>query len=212
MRNGRWQSLMALVLVALAPLIYPAIAGTPAYAGTMITGTAAKPPAVLLDTITVFFVDTSFPFVNGSDIDIADSLISVGGVNVPADGNPAITGPTLLFGVGSATWTLPAGTVFDPAVAYSWTLYYTSPLASITSAGWEFDSNVVSPGFPSGAYYGPGTGACPAPCGINFADTVAATPTTAPIPPALFLFVTGLGALGLFGWRRNRKAGAIATA
>jgi hypothetical protein len=34
--------------------------------------------------------------------------------------------------------------------------------------------------------------------------------TTAPLPAALPLFATGLGALGLFGWRRKRKAQATA--
>jgi len=33
----------------------------------------------------------------------------------------------------------------------------------------------------------------------------------APIPAALPLFATGLSAMGLFGWRRKRKAAAIAT-
>jgi len=33
---------------------------------------------------------------------------------------------------------------------------------------------------------------------------------TTPIPAALPLFATGLGALGLFGWRRKRKAALAA--
>jgi hypothetical protein len=36
--------------------------------------------------------------------------------------------------------------------------------------------------------------------------------TVTPLPAALPLFATGLGALGLFGWRRNRKAAASAAA
>jgi hypothetical protein len=32
-----------------------------------------------------------------------------------------------------------------------------------------------------------------------------------PLPAALPLFATGLGALGLLGWRRKRKAAALAT-
>ena len=38
------------------------------------------------------------------------------------------------------------------------------------------------------------------------------TPNPVPLPGALPLFATGLGALGLLGWRRKRKASAaIAT-
>jgi hypothetical protein len=33
--------------------------------------------------------------------------------------------------------------------------------------------------------------------------------TQTPIPAALPLFATGLGALGLLGWRRKRKAQAV---
>ena len=35
------------------------------------------------------------------------------------------------------------------------------------------------------------------------------TPATTPLPASLPLFATGLGALGLLGWRRKRKAGAM---
>ena len=34
--------------------------------------------------------------------------------------------------------------------------------------------------------------------------------STTPLPAALPLFATGLGAMGLFGWRRKRKAQAVA--
>jgi hypothetical protein len=37
-------------------------------------------------------------------------------------------------------------------------------------------------------------------------------PAATPLPAALPLFATGLGALGLLGWRRKRKAAAIAAA
>jgi hypothetical protein len=43
--------------------------------------------------------------------------------------------------------------------------------------------------------------------GVSFEPVGA--PTT-PLPAALPLFATGLGALGLFGWRKKRKAHAIA--
>jgi hypothetical protein len=36
------------------------------------------------------------------------------------------------------------------------------------------------------------------------------TASTTPLPTALPLFATGLGAMGLFGWRRKRKTAVIA--
>jgi hypothetical protein len=38
----------------------------------------------------------------------------------------------------------------------------------------------------------------------------ASTPPPVPLPTALPLFATGIGALGLLGWRRKRKAQAVA--
>jgi hypothetical protein len=44
-------------------------------------------------------------------------------------------------------------------------------------------------------------------------DVIATAATTAtPLPAALPLFATGIGGLGLFGWRRKRKAQALARA
>jgi hypothetical protein len=45
--------------------------------------------------------------------------------------------------------------------------------------------------------------------GFSFDYAVGATSAT-PVPTALPLFATGLGALGLLGWRRKRKAQAVA--
>ena len=42
---------------------------------------------------------------------------------------------------------------------------------------------------------------------VNFQDT---TVTATPLPATLPLFATGLGALGLLGWRRKKKAAAPA--
>jgi hypothetical protein len=39
-----------------------------------------------------------------------------------------------------------------------------------------------------------------------FITSYSLTPTPAPLPGALPLFATGLGALGLLGWRRKKKA------
>ena len=40
---------------------------------------------------------------------------------------------------------------------------------------------------------------------FEYTNMQASDPLVTPIPPALPLFATGLGALGLLGWRRNRK-------
>ena len=44
----------------------------------------------------------------------------------------------------------------------------------------------------------------------NASGTITASPATVPLPSTLPLFATGLGALGLLGWRRKRKAQAAA--
>jgi hypothetical protein len=40
--------------------------------------------------------------------------------------------------------------------------------------------------------------------------TRTSSPAVVPLPAALPLFATGLGAMGLFGWRRKKKAQAVA--
>ena len=71
------------------------------------------------------------------------------------------------------------------------------------------DFALVIPGFPNGPFVG----------GIEFFynqggsdtfDALTTSFTTTPLPAALPLFATGLGALGLFGWHRKRKAQAVA--
>jgi hypothetical protein len=42
-------------------------------------------------------------------------------------------------------------------------------------------------------------------------DNLQFTTTVTPLPAALPLFATGLGVLGLLGWRRKRKAKAFAS-
>ena len=52
-----------------------------------------------------------------------------------------------------------------------------------------------------------------APISLNFSNGEITIVSATPLPAALPLFATGLGALGLFGWSRKRKnAAALAAA
>ena len=51
---------------------------------------------------------------------------------------------------------------------------------------------------------------CNNPTGLLVSTPEFAAPTATPLPAALPLFATGLGALGVFGWRRKKKAAALA--
>jgi len=76
-----------------------------------------------------------------------------------------------------------------------------------------FDGGAVLGGqvvFSCTADLGGGGFSCP---GNNFTTLVVsdnAALTATPLPATLPLFATGLGALGLLGWRRKRKAQAVA--
>jgi len=74
----------------------------------------------------------------------------------------------------------------------------------------------IAPGFTNIGYFGGGQGGC---CNSpTFFDDSLAAPaevtvtetSVVPLPAALPLFATGLGALGLLGWRRKRKVQATA--
>jgi probable HAF family extracellular repeat protein len=86
------------------------------------------------------------------------------------------------------------------------------PAASFTQAWAINDSGQIIGFYSNNSTTGPSYGflACTdAPCDTSPITIQAPTP----LPAALPLFATGLGALGLFGWRRKRKsAAAIATA
>jgi hypothetical protein len=80
----------------------------------------------------------------------------------------------------------------DPIARVSWWFETFSFVADGTQATIRFTDNFVPP-----AYYTD-----------SMIDTVSVDPT--PLPATLPLFATGLGALGLLGWRRKRNAAAIA--
>jgi hypothetical protein len=91
-------------------------------------------------------------------------------------------------------------------------------LAFSVSNGTGGEVNIFEFGNPMNTNCDVGGGA--AECGQNSGDfpgsttfsASLATVSATPLPAALPLFATGLGAMGLFGWRRKRKAGALTAA
>ena len=93
------------------------------------------------------------------------------------------------------------------------TRYWIEVSSTTGSVDWDFSRDV--PGVGVANEFSAGSGGVSA-NSTNGAfqmfvegNDVAIAPT--PIPAALPLFVTGLGAMGLFGWRRKRKTAAIAS-
>ena len=84
---------------------------------------------------------------------------------------------------------------------------------------WEFE--LINPLNPQDYIWSDGGPGCTPGCPASFihSGNVAANgtfgtweivPSATPLPAALPLFATGLGALGLLGWRRKKKAAALA--
>jgi hypothetical protein len=94
-----------------------------------------------------------------------------------------------------------------------WDLFFsgTALTATATSLLFDFDQTGGLFGFPDPTatiligWHTPDIGGC---CNFGSGTEVIAT-TTTPLPAALPLFATGLGGLGLLGWRRRRKAQAV---
>jgi hypothetical protein len=116
-----------------------------------------------------------------------------------------ISGPTLSFGSGNVFEIANSGTGnfvgFDPTdrnIRVFSTYVSGSDLgtSTLTWNGEDFASLGITPGTYEWTY---GTGG----------DTFTIEIGTTPLPAALPLFATGLGGLGLLGWRRKRKAQAV---
>jgi len=135
------------------------------------------------------------------------------GVLLPTD----ITGWSLVFQVGGATG-ITIGT--DPT-------FFLSPLRASTSVldfeptggdvafangdFWQLLGTSHSPPFGAEVFVRNGvTTTVPFTALFNDLPIGVAELTPTPLPAALTLFATGLGALGLLGWRRKRKVQAAA--
>jgi len=189
--------LVSATLVALAGLIIHAQAATISFSGTL-SGTVTDnptgtPPANLVGPVSFSGAASS---TLGAFSETSNSTVTLFG--------PSYT--TLSLTNGTFTDTFGDGTLFG-------TLTATGTANGTTS------TSVISLIFTGG------TGAFAGDTGTETSNetlTIATsadtgsftgTLTTTPLPAALPLFAGGLGALGLFGWRRKRKnAAALATA
>ena len=151
----------------------------------------------------------ALPFIANA----ANTTITFGGYNLPSFDNVSLIG-LFLNGIGpnllGGTWDFvpaPSGSLaftFDdgssvPGLVFGGTTvgsYDTFSQTIATTIGNSYTLQFDSEGFNT-------------PNGF-FAEASDASAAETPLPAALPLFATGLGALGLLGWRRKRKAQAVA--
>ena len=166
------------------------------------TDTLASPPGVP-GTVTGEIEGLTNGFSSATDI-IIESAPGALGLVTPFDALASSPGLTL---VQSNAFIVSNGNIITAALAFS-TNYGAPPFYPLN---WQFCMAVNVGGYcgsPSGAYLLNGSG-------MEVATDVSPTFTpvgATPLPAALPLFATGLGALGLFGWRRKRKNAATLAA
>jgi hypothetical protein len=165
-------------------------------AGTYTPSTIAAPPCAVCtfsgtiegDTTTGNFIinGTGEPNVTTTNIGTFDNILVQGGTTTGTDWGVSLqTDPT----------TLP----FNPTNILQ--MIFSNNAAGLFLAG----SGTI---FPSDATSGCAVNSRVS-CVISGTITLETTSAT-PLPAALPLFATGLGGLGLLGWRRKRKAQAVA--
>jgi hypothetical protein len=120
----------------------------------------------------------------------------------------------------TATGNLIGGSSGYPEYSYNATFTLATPLTAGTEYWFVIQQAATEPsGFwgdettsnaPAGEQLQQNQGAGFMPQDANASFQLTGTQAATPLPAALPLFATGLGALGLLGWRRKRKAAAIA--
>jgi len=155
----------------------------------------------------------------------SSTTISIAGYQVPGDETTSQnglfldgTGPNLL----GSTWSLVRGPLAtslaesfaDPPDSVMGLLFgsqtiggydtFSQTIATIAGDSYTLDFNYSN--------NQDGLGATPSGLLVTTSAQFANGPFTTPLPAALPLFAGGLGALGVFGWRRKRKAAALAAA
>ncbi len=175
------------------------VAGVGVYLGSM---TAAPAAPITYDLIGVsayfapYFTDTlTGTFTFDPSTDITDSAnIEVSGPVIPGTYNRGLQ----LYPLNSIIQA--DGATPGPTSAQAVILFFSASLGNTPD-----DVYQIGFGYPV-------DNVCCTWTYVNFAAVTGEAVPETPIPAALPLFATGLGAMGLIGWRRKRKAGAILAA
>ena len=146
-------------------------------------------PGAFLGTFTLS--DPNFQFANGTQTDSTGlgSASETGWYGSYNSSNSTVS---------PQTWVVPTGGVLNEAGYNGARGEYPYQSSIWYYAEWIWPNDALS----SACVTGSGL------CTVDFSTTISYTgPSDTPLPAALPLFATGLGAMGLLGWRRKRKAG-----
>jgi hypothetical protein len=146
-------------------------------------------PVTLADFLTITAVDTNYNFLSTA----TDTIKTTFSITQPSLGNGSVTGTgtdvSLLF-------------VFDGG-----NIHWNGP--AIVDLGGGLDLSIA---LSDGSFFGILGGPLPS-VAINATFSLTGnTVSQAPLPAALPLFATGLGAMGLLGWWRRKRQGLFASA
>jgi len=152
-------------------------------------------------------VDSTFTFTGHCEVDCTGTAVGTLVLTGYSLGNNIMDNNFVSFTYESNFMSLSfsgIGTGSGQISAISGLLPTSLPSAAVV----QISDNTHLSVFLSGSFFGSqwcaGGSSCSGDIGNNGVWTVT------PLPAALPLFVTGLGALGLLGWRRKRKAAALA--
>ena len=148
---------------------------------------------------------TGFTFQNQGHADTVSLTNGAGtildSVSIPASAPSDAVSVNWSLTTGNTYYLLQTGGVNGLYGSFGFTLPSDADIAITTTFNGGFTIVGAIAGYDVGGYWGD----------FNNITTSAATSAT-PLPAALPLFASGLGALGLFGWRRKRKASAAIVA
>jgi hypothetical protein len=146
---------------------------------------------------------TAFTFQNQGNADTVSLTNSAGtvldSVTIPASTpSDVVSGLTWSLTSGNAYYLLQTGGVNGKFGTFGFTLPSDTDISITTTFNGGATIALAIPGFDVGGFWG------------DFNNITTASVSAVPAPGSLSLVAPGLGALGLLGWRRKRKAAALA--